>query len=487
MPYTPDPVVVTEPQDIGVQASTAAAEFRAIKLYMRDVLLVNDAARLVKNASGGADLVANARLGYIAQTDVATVAGIATANYGITYGSNYAGFSGPGLGVSGYYGILFATAGIERLRIGQNGNIVQGAASSGNSYSIEGTANGPVTARIISTSNGNAAYARVQLASDVASVLLDVYNSSGVPGGAGQSWLYTSTNTPLVLGTNNLNRVMVANTGEVGVNKTPLAGVKLLINSTLAGEQPVILDQVDETGAIPVLSTRNANASLATQFALYHQAADVYLGNQRAGELLFRTGGSARVALANSGTFYPVLNNSYALGSSTNRWSNVYGVSGDFSGTVTASNFVGPATTLASSNPCVCVTDGGTQTRNSSTWSVMNGFTTEVVDAGANFNGSSTFTAPVAGVYEARFTCTVTDDGTANVAQARFYVNGVAYTQFPAISHYSPTVSAQIGMAFGGCLSLAPADTVEVWARRFSGTGDVYFERGTLTIRKIQN
>lgn len=40
MPYTADATDVGQPTDSGVKASTAAAEFRTLKLYMRDVLLV---------------------------------------------------------------------------------------------------------------------------------------------------------------------------------------------------------------------------------------------------------------------------------------------------------------------------------------------------------------------------------------------------------------------------------------------------------------
>lgn len=39
MPYTPDATDVGNPPDTGVKAATAAAEFRTVKLYMRDVLL----------------------------------------------------------------------------------------------------------------------------------------------------------------------------------------------------------------------------------------------------------------------------------------------------------------------------------------------------------------------------------------------------------------------------------------------------------------
>ncbi len=41
MPYTPDATLVTQPADTGVAASTAAAEFRALKLYIRDVILAD--------------------------------------------------------------------------------------------------------------------------------------------------------------------------------------------------------------------------------------------------------------------------------------------------------------------------------------------------------------------------------------------------------------------------------------------------------------
>lgn len=39
MPYTPDATDVTNPADVGVQAATAAAEFRALKRYVRDSIL----------------------------------------------------------------------------------------------------------------------------------------------------------------------------------------------------------------------------------------------------------------------------------------------------------------------------------------------------------------------------------------------------------------------------------------------------------------
>lgn len=55
MPYTPDVTDVTNPTDSTVKAATAAAEFRAIKLYIRDVLLGGSglAAKMDKNNGVG--------------------------------------------------------------------------------------------------------------------------------------------------------------------------------------------------------------------------------------------------------------------------------------------------------------------------------------------------------------------------------------------------------------------------------------------------
>jgi hypothetical protein len=39
MPYTPLATETTQPADTGVKASSAAAEFRTLKVYMRDILL----------------------------------------------------------------------------------------------------------------------------------------------------------------------------------------------------------------------------------------------------------------------------------------------------------------------------------------------------------------------------------------------------------------------------------------------------------------
>lgn len=83
--------------------------------------LNNPGARLEVN--GNINTSAAARLGYLAQTDVATIAGVSTASYGLTLGALFTGFGNPGTMVSGFGGILFATAGLERVRIDNFGNV----------------------------------------------------------------------------------------------------------------------------------------------------------------------------------------------------------------------------------------------------------------------------------------------------------------------------------------------------------------------------
>lgn len=62
MPYTPDATDVAAPDGATVKASTAAAEFRTIKTYLRDVLLVglNAKAPLLNPAFLGTATFANA-------------------------------------------------------------------------------------------------------------------------------------------------------------------------------------------------------------------------------------------------------------------------------------------------------------------------------------------------------------------------------------------------------------------------------------------
>jgi hypothetical protein len=73
--------------------------------------------------SGNINTSAGVRIGSLAQTDVATVAGVSVANYGATFGALFTGMASGGTALSGYDGLLFVTFGAERMRIDASGNV----------------------------------------------------------------------------------------------------------------------------------------------------------------------------------------------------------------------------------------------------------------------------------------------------------------------------------------------------------------------------
>lgn len=100
MPYTPDATDVTNPLDVGIQASTAAAEFRTIKLYMRDVLLaaINLRAPLASPALTGTPTAPTAAVD-TNTTQLATTAYVIGQGYlkSSTAASTYAPLASPSL------------------------------------------------------------------------------------------------------------------------------------------------------------------------------------------------------------------------------------------------------------------------------------------------------------------------------------------------------------------------------------------------------
>lgn len=137
-------------------------------------------------------------------------------------------------------------------------------------------------------------------------------------------------------------------------------------------------------------------------------------------------------------------------------------------------------------NPCVCATDGGTQSRTSATLTIMNGFTVEQVDAAASWNGSSTFTVPTGGggVYEMRYTGVVTGAGGSVIAQMQFFKNGSNVGLPVEATSASGTDYASISNQL--MLNLVAGDTIAAHAARAGGAVSCDFTRGTITIRKVQ-
>jgi hypothetical protein len=78
--------------------------------------------------NGNINIPSTGRIGYLAQTDIATVSGATVPNYGIGVGT-FTGFGGPGVAISGYYGLLFCTNSAERMRLDNSGNLGIGTSS----------------------------------------------------------------------------------------------------------------------------------------------------------------------------------------------------------------------------------------------------------------------------------------------------------------------------------------------------------------------
>lgn len=200
--------------------------------------LNNPGARLEIN--GNINTNAAARLGYLAQNDVATIAGVSTASYGLTLGATFTGFGNPGTMVSGFGGILFATAGLERVRIDNNGNVGIGNPPAAKLYLTGlGSATAPTNISDISsaalridTSRGSTAFGGI------------TYSDGGGGGaavvlGRGTSFdtnisFYTNPSTTAVSGAMS-ERMRIDAAGNVGIGRVPSGSAIVDVQSAGTG------------------------------------------------------------------------------------------------------------------------------------------------------------------------------------------------------------------------------------------------------------
>lgn len=140
---------------------------------------------------------------------------------------------------------------------------------------------------------------------------------------------------------------------------------------------------------------------------------------------------------------------------------------------------------VTSANACVFASDGGTQTRSSTTFAIMNGFTTEAIDIGAAF-ASSTFTAPVAGTYFLTYSTNCEGAGGPVRGGVRPYKNGGAIAGFLTKLGYSGGTAEPVNISDSGYVTLAANDTVALYAQRVGGSVDCYFSESSFSIRLVQ-
>jgi len=113
-------------------SETSTGFYRATTSDMRAVVatgLIQKWTAAGSEFNSNVNIPANGRVGYLAQSDTSTVAGVTIPNYGLGVGV-FTGFTNPGVWLGGYDGLLLGTNGAERMRINSAGNVGIGATPS---------------------------------------------------------------------------------------------------------------------------------------------------------------------------------------------------------------------------------------------------------------------------------------------------------------------------------------------------------------------
>jgi len=145
----------------------------------------------------------------------------------------------------------------------------------------------------------------------------------------------------------------------------------------------------------------------------------------------------------------------------------------------------GSSVTAVDNTPYFIAGKGGSQTSVSDNAYTQVTYVTEVADSGDNY-ASSTFTAPSAGKYFFSANVTISpNSGNAIQTVLQFYKNGSGLDDYRATLITEGMEIAQQQLVISGLISLATSDTVKVYAKMNTDSGNATFADGQFSGFKI--